>query len=91
MLIVFTPLFVIIGLLIKIDSKGSVFFSQERVGANKKLYRVYKFRSMIEDAEQDSGPVWAEEDDLRITRVGRFIRKWRLDELPNYGMSSKAI
>lgn len=82
LLIFFLPLIGLIALLIKLDSKGSVIFSQERVGQNKKIYRIHKFRSMICDAEKDSGPIWADDDDPRITRVGRVIRKWRFDEIP---------
>jgi sugar transferase (PEP-CTERM system associated) len=79
---VLTPLFLLAAAAVKLDSKGPVIFSQERVGENGKIYTVHKFRSMIEDAEMDSGPVWAEEDDPRITRVGRVIRRLRIDELP---------
>ena len=82
LLLIFLPLIIVIGILIKIDSRGPVIFSQERVGAKKKIYRVHKFRSMVEDAEKLSGPVWAEADDARITRVGKIIRKFRFDELP---------
>jgi sugar transferase (PEP-CTERM system associated) len=82
MLVVFLPLIGLIALSIKIDSRGPVIFSQERVGQNRKIYRIHKFRSMIRDAEKMSGPVWAEDDDSRITRVGKIIRKWRFDEIP---------
>ena len=82
LLALFFPLILIIALLIRIDSKGSVIFSQQRVGQNRKIYRMHKFRSMVHDAEKMSGPVWAEDDDPRITRVGRIIRKWRFDEIP---------
>jgi sugar transferase (PEP-CTERM system associated) len=82
MLLTFLPLIAVIALLIKIDSKGPVIFSQDRVGQNGKLYRIHKFRSMVEDAEKKSGPVWAQTDDNRITRVGKIIRKLRMDELP---------
>ena len=82
LLILFFPVILIIALLIKIDSKGPVFFSQERVGQNREIYRIHKFRSMVQDAETLSGPVWAEDDDSRITRVGKVIRKWRFDEIP---------
>jgi len=68
--------------LIKMDSKGPVLFTQKRVGAHRKPYRVYKFRSMVEDAEAKSGPVWAQADDDRVTRVGKYIRRWRIDEFP---------
>jgi sugar transferase (PEP-CTERM system associated) len=81
-LILLFPLIVEAAILIKIDSKGPVIFSQERIGKNRKTYMIFKFRSMILDAEQQSGPVWAEDNDRRITRVGRFLRKWRIDEIP---------
>jgi sugar transferase (PEP-CTERM system associated) len=76
------PLMAIIAILIKIDSKGPIFFSQERVGQNRKIYQIHKFRSMFEDAEKQCGPVWADENDDRITKVGKIIRKLRLDEFP---------
>ena len=82
MLILFSPLIIVTAILIKIDSTGPVLFFQERIGKNKKPYMVYKFRSMVENAERLSGPVWALDNDKRITRVGRVIRKWRIDELP---------
>lgn len=63
-------------------SRFPVFFSQERLGKDGRPYLVHKFRSMIPDAERFSGPIWAGEDDKRITRIGQFIRKWRIDELP---------
>jgi sugar transferase (PEP-CTERM system associated) len=82
MLVVFLPLMGIIAILIKLDSKGPAIFSQERVGENGKSYFMHKFRSMEEDAEKMCGPVWARDDDERITRVGNIIRKLRMDELP---------
>ena len=82
MLVLLAPLILIVAIAIKLDSKGPVLFSQERVGENGKIFTLYKFRSMKADAEAVSGPVWAEEDDPRITRVGRIIRKLRIDELP---------
>ena len=82
MIIFFFPIIIVIALLIKIDSTGPVLFAQERVGKNKKPYMLYKFRSMIEDAEKKSGPVWASDNDKRITRIGSNIRKWRIDEIP---------
>ena len=81
-LVLLSPLLLIIAAAIKLDSSGPVLFSQERVGENGKAYTLYKFRSMIADAEKKSGPVWASEDDPRITRVGRVIRKLRIDEFP---------
>jgi lipopolysaccharide/colanic/teichoic acid biosynthesis glycosyltransferase len=82
MLIVLMPLVILIAILIKIESKGPVFFSQERVGQNRKLYMVHKFRSMRSNAEAGTGPVWAKANDDRVTNVGRFTRKTRIDEIP---------
>jgi sugar transferase (PEP-CTERM system associated) len=82
MLVLLSPLLLIVSILIKLDSKGPVIFSQDRVGKNKKESMVHKFRSMVEDAEKSTGPVWAQANDDRITRVGRVIRKFRIDELP---------
>ena len=82
MLILFSPLILVTAILIKIDSTGPVLFSQERVGKNKNPYLLYKFRSMVQDAEKQTGPVWASDNDKRITRVGTIIRKWRIDEIP---------
>ncbi|MDY0360318.1 MAG: TIGR03013 family PEP-CTERM/XrtA system glycosyltransferase [Desulforegulaceae bacterium] len=82
MLILLSPLMVLIAILIKIDSKGPIIFSQDRVGKNKKEFMMHKFRSMVNDAEKNTGPVWAGEDDPRITKMGKFIRKFRIDELP---------
>lgn len=82
LLIVFSPFFLLVAVAIKLDSRGSVFFSQERVGKYGKVFMMHKFRSMDTDAEEASGPVWAGEKDPRITRVGRIIRKLRFDEIP---------
>lgn len=82
MLVLLSPLIFAVSIAIKLDSKGRVLFSQERVGEDGEIFRVYKFRSMRADAEATSGPVWAEEDDPRITKVGKIIRKLRIDELP---------
>ena len=76
-----SPLMCIIAILIKIDSPGPIFFSQERLGKNGAPFLIYKFRSMKVDAEKD-GPQWAAENDDRCTRVGRILRKARLDEIP---------
>jgi sugar transferase (PEP-CTERM system associated) len=81
-LIIMSPIMFLTAILIKLDSKGPVFFKQERVGLEGDGFALLKFRSMKEDAEQKSGPVWAKKDDDRITRIGRIIRKTRLDELP---------
>ena len=80
-LILLSPVILVISLLIKIDSRGPVFYKQERAGERGKIFKLIKFRSMVENAEAN-GPVWAEQDDKRITRVGRWMRKWRLDEVP---------
>ena len=80
-LILLSPLILVISILIKIDSQGPVFYKQERVGKRGKIFKLLKFRSMVNNAETN-GPVWAENDDKRITRVGRWIRKWRFDEVP---------
>lgn len=72
---------VIIGILIKIDSPGPAIYSQERLGKNGKPFMIYKFRSMILEAEAN-GPKWADVDDQRCTKLGRLLRKTRLDELP---------
>ena len=71
----------LIALLIKLDSPGPVIYAQERLGRNGKKFRIYKFRSMRQDAEA-AGPRWAAEDDDRCTKIGRVLRKCRLDELP---------
>lgn len=82
-LIIFSlPITLISSLIIKLESKGPVFYKQERMGLNGKLFKIYKFRSMVSDAEKISGPVWSTKDDPRITRFGKFIRKVRIDEIP---------
>lgn len=82
LLILSMPLLLLTALLIKLDSAGSVFFMQARVGGKRKIFKIYKFRSMTNDAEAKSGPVWAQTNDDRVTRIGRFIRPSRIDELP---------
>lgn len=81
-LTILSPFLMAIAIAIKLDSKGPVLFAQERVGKNGKIFKVIKFRTMIQDAEADTGPVWATEADPRITRVGRVLRHLRLDEIP---------
>lgn len=78
------PLMVLIALIIKLDSRGPIFFKQTRVGMRGKIFNMYKFRTMIQDAEAKTGPVWAKENDSRITRIGNFLRKTHLDELPQF-------
>ena len=82
MLIMLSPLMLMTALLIRLESKGPIIFSQERIGQFGKPFKINKFRSMVVDAEKSTGPVWAGENDDRITRVGRAIRKLRIDELP---------
>lgn len=81
-LILLSPLFILIAILIKLDSKGPVMFIQERVGKDNKLFNIYKFRTMVIDAVNMGSGVYTEENDPRITQVGRFMRKTSLDELP---------
>ncbi len=81
-LVLFSPVFALLGILIKLDSKGPVFFHQERMGRDGKRFMQHKFRSMIENAEQKTGPVFAKEDDPRRTKLGTFLRKNNLDEFP---------
>lgn len=75
------PIGIITAIAIKLESKGDVFFKQERVGKHNKLFKVIKFRSMTMDAEKN-GAQWASKNDARVTKVGNFIRKTRIDELP---------
>ncbi len=82
-LICLLPAFAVIALLVKRDSRGPVFYLQERIGFHKKPFRIIKFRTMVRDAEND-GPRLATEGDTRITPVGQFLRKYRLDELPQF-------
>ncbi|WP_026882566.1 sugar transferase [Clostridium akagii] len=91
-IILLSPIFIIVCILIRIDSKGPILFSQERVGKGGKHFKMYKFRSMIVNAEElldklkdnneMSGPMFKMREDPRITKIGRFIRKTSIDELP---------
>ena len=76
------PVMLATALAVRLDSRGSIFFKQERIGRDGRPFTVFKFRSMNTGAESATGPVWASENDPRITRTGRFIRKSRVDELP---------
>lgn len=82
MLILLAPVMLITALAILFEDGGPIFYKQERVGQNGRLFNVIKFRSMRNDAESDGKPRWASANDDRVTRVGRFIRKVRIDELP---------
>jgi sugar transferase (PEP-CTERM system associated) len=83
-LIASLPLMLLVAIAVRLESRGPVFYLQERVGKNGRRFKIFKFRSMRADAEDESGPVWAEHRDPRITRVGRIIRKLRFDELPQF-------
>jgi len=83
-LIGFLPVWLLTALVIKLDSHGPVFYRQKRVGKNKQEFEVIKFRSMVHDAENETGPKWAEKDDPRVTRFGRLLRKTGLDEIPQF-------
>jgi len=76
------PLILLAAAAIRLESKGSALFIQERLGRNEVPFRLYKLRTMVENAEQLTGPKWSEEDDPRITKIGRILRKLRMDELP---------
>jgi lipopolysaccharide/colanic/teichoic acid biosynthesis glycosyltransferase len=99
-LVVVAPLCLVIAVLIKLTSKGPIFYAQTRVGLDRRwretlplherrqedlggvVFTIYKFRTMRVDAERKSGAVWAKENDPRVTPLGRFLRKWRIDEIP---------
>ncbi len=83
-LILGAPLFLLIALLIKLHSSGPVFYVQERVGLDGKRFLIIKFRTMTADAEARTGPVWAAPEDPRVTPLGRFLRRFSLDELPQF-------
>jgi exopolysaccharide biosynthesis polyprenyl glycosylphosphotransferase len=81
-IIIGLPVWLLIGLAVWLEDRGPMFYSQVRVGLEGRHIRVHKFRSMVQDAEKKSGPTWASKNDDRITRVGRTLRKLRLDEVP---------
>jgi undecaprenyl phosphate N,N'-diacetylbacillosamine 1-phosphate transferase len=81
-IIILSPLFIIITILIKLDDRGPIFFRQERAGKNCWLFKVYKFRTMVMGAEKKGAGVFVLKDDPRITRVGKILRHTSLDELP---------
>jgi exopolysaccharide biosynthesis polyprenyl glycosylphosphotransferase len=82
LLVLTSPLLGLAALAIKLESRGPVFYRQERVGLNGSTFRVLKFRSMRVDAETDGKPQWAAAQDSRVTRVGAIIRRFRIDEIP---------
>ena len=81
-ILIISPLWILIAVVIKINSKGPVFYKQERCGKNGQNFNIYKFRSMVVDAEEGTGPVWADIQDHRITKSGAFLRRLHLDETP---------
>src|SRR5205814_4247074 len=82
LLIIVLPMIPLVMLAIILDSPGPVLYRQKRVGMGGKVFHCFKFRTMRQDAEADSGATWAADDDPRITRVGKFLRTARLDEIP---------
>ncbi|MBM4168824.1 MAG: sugar transferase [Ignavibacteria bacterium] len=78
------PVWLLVALSIKIDSRGPVLYDQERMGQNGAIFKIHKFRSMVADAESKSGPVWAGKNDPRVTRVGKWLRKLHFDEIPQF-------
>jgi len=84
LLTIFFPILLLVAICIKLDSPGPVFFRQERVGRQNKIFNLLKFRSMRVDAEVSNGPMFTQKIDQRVTRVGKFIRKVRLDEVPQF-------
>lgn len=81
-LIILSPVMLIAALLVKLEDGGPVFYPQKRLGLNGKVFTIYKFRSMKPNAEDATGPVFAQLNDPRVTRIGRFMRRTRIDELP---------
>src|SRR4030043_1105599 len=77
-----SPLWILFSLAIKLEDKGPVFYKQQRMGKNGRIFNALKFRSMIPDAEKHTGAVWATENDPRVTKVGRILRATAMDELP---------
>ena len=84
LLIICSPIFIVLSVLIKADSEGPVFFRQERRGINGNVFRMYKFRSMVQNAEQLGSGLFNYEGDPRVTKIGRFMRNTSLDELPQF-------
>jgi exopolysaccharide biosynthesis polyprenyl glycosylphosphotransferase len=83
-IILAAPIMILTAMLVKLTSKGPVVYSQTRVGRGGEHFKIYKFRTMRTDAEKETGPVWATKHDARITPIGRFLRKSRIDELPQF-------
>lgn len=82
LLIPFLILMVFFGILIKITSPGPIIYKQQRVGYKGKIFNIYKLRSMVNHAEENTGAIWAQKNDSRVTKLGHFMRKTRIDEIP---------
>jgi lipopolysaccharide/colanic/teichoic acid biosynthesis glycosyltransferase len=83
-LVLVSPLFIIIAIVIKLDTNGDIFFKQARLGKDKKPYMIYKFRSMVENAENMGTGIFNMKNDSRVTKVGQFLRDTSIDELPQF-------
>ncbi len=83
-LVGFIPIWILVTIIIKLESPGPVLFRQKRVGKDGKHFTIYKFRSMVQNAERETGPVWAGAKDPRVTLFGKIIRKLRIDEIPQF-------
>lgn len=83
-LIVLSPLLLIVGIVVKLDSRGDAIYKQTRVGCHKREFTIYKFRTMVDNAEKNGLPALSSGNDIRITRVGHVLRKYRIDELPQF-------
>lgn len=81
-LFILSPFLFIIGILVKLDSPGPVLYKQKRMGLHGEIFTIYKFRTMYQDAENDTGPEWAPFMNHKITRIGKFLRRYHLDEIP---------
>lgn len=81
LLIILSPLFIIFYIMIKLDSKGPIMFKQNRVTENGRIFKIFKFRTMVENADKNGSQVTVENDN-RVTKIGKFLRKFRLDEIP---------
>ncbi len=81
-LVLVAPLFLVIAVAIKLDSRGSIFYRQERVGQGGRVFMIHKFRTMHQESEVATGPVWAKRGDSRVSRIGAYLRRFHLDELP---------
>ncbi len=83
-LFILAPLFILLSFLVLFSSPGSVFYRQIRVGREGLHYKMYKFRSMYQDSEKNTGPIWASREDERITPIGKVMRRFHLDEIPQF-------